>query len=360
MDILPLAARRAARSGIVLAACVLALSRPSAAQEPSPTPPVATAGDAPAAETPRSDAAPGASTPVLLPTAGAPTVAGRLPLIGQGRRCGTLAAPTCSLFWLPLLNFLVPGVGQFVDERNGWPYLLAGVGGLGGLVGTFPMWRGADFTSFLDPRTQAVSLIAEVWQTAGFLSIYETYRTRMVDDLGLTTRHSPMSEVLLSPVRFDRVVRPSVFVPLLVSVVLGVFAAREQLGGHPAFTAYRPLDAAASAGISYAAGVGEEAVFRGFFMSYLEHRWGCYPWLANGAQAIAFGAAHGDFSPFGLGGRILLGGYLGWVTQRNGYELIDAILIHTWWDVLQFTAMFAIATPADRPTLYLQLPAIPF
>ncbi len=287
----------------------------------------------------------------------------RLPLIGEGRRCGTLAQPTCSLFWLPLASFLVPGLGQFVDDRPGWPYLLAGAAGFTGMVWLSTKVTPAELaseTAYYNPKVQALLAVSEVWQTSAFLSIYETYRARMVDDLGLTTKHSPVSEVLVAPARLDRMARPSVFLPLLASVGLGIVGAQAQLNGRPAFTAYRPPDAAFTAGIAYAAGTGEEAVFRGFFMSYLEHRWGWYPWLANGAQAVAFGLAHGDVSPFGLGVRILLGGYLGWVTQANDYELIDAILIHTWWDVLQFTAAFAAATPADRPTLYLRLPPIPF
>lgn len=276
-------------------------------------------------------------------------------------RCGTLEAPRCSLFLLPVASLLLPGLGQYVDGRAGWPYTVVAVGGLGGAVAAISqVTTPAELAGFTSTNAQLAGVLGTAWQTSAFLSAYETYRARMVEDLSLPSRLSPIGEVLLAPVRFDRVVRPSVFLPLLVSVGLGALDVTRAVDSRPVFGAYRPLDAPFTAGISYGAGTGEEALFRGFLMSYMNHRWSWNRWVANGVQAVAFGAAHMDFRPFPLGVRTALGGYLGWVTQQNDYELTDAIFIHTWWDVIQLTTYFATVSQGERATAFINLPPIPF
>jgi membrane protease YdiL (CAAX protease family) len=65
-------------------------------------------------------------------------------------------------------------------------------------------------------------------------------------------------------------------------------------------------------------------------------------WLANGAQAVLFGAAHYNARDLPLPWpQALLGFYFGWLTKKNGWTLSEAIFVHAWWDMLVFAGEVA-------------------
>lgn len=199
-------------------------------------------------------------------------------LLPPEESCGTIDAPTCSLFWLPLGSFMLPGLGQAVDHQNWVPYSLAGAAGWGATV-------------YIGVR----------------------YRSQMDLEAKVDTSLAGQS--------FD----------VALSTALG----------------------AAGISTSISAGVWEEGFYRGWMMSYLEHRWGWNRWLANGTQAVLFGASHG-----GLDFRILYGFFDGWMAQANDYDLTDNVFAHTWWDIIVTAAEYA--STRDRKGIVFVLPPIPF
>lgn len=303
------------------------------------------------------------------------------PDVGRwSQRCGTLAHPTCSLFWLPLASVLVPGLGQAIDGQRSVPYFVAaGVGfGLGFYYQSVydrrhPRGQVA-FTPttdmLLDRDGQAALLFGMLQQDVGFLSAYDVYRHRLQDELGVPTSHSSVSDLLAAPVHLEKLARPTVLVPLAILAAASIYSVRHDLsagnnGGRAlrAFEGYRATDAFTTGGLSYLAGTSEEAFFRGFVMSYLQHRWDWNPLLANALQGALFSLAHGvSDGAAGVAARAGLGWYLGWLALRRDYDLTDAVFIHAWWDVIAFTTTYAIERPrlGAGQTVMVAMPAIPF
>lgn len=97
------------------------------------------------------------------------------------------------------------------------------------------------------------------------------------------------------------------------------------------------------AATSISAGIGEEIVFRGFGIAYVE-------WLVPGASrpfvilviAIAFGFAHYPHGQSTVLAATILGGLLTWVTLATG-TLLPAIIVHTLVDLRM------LALPSDLP-----------
>ena len=286
--------------------------------------------------------------------------------------CGTLAAPTCSLAWLPLASFGVPGLGELIDGRRAWPYAASAAVGLAGTfgeVGAFvarhahdtPTQLQRNLNAWSDPtgalfNAQPLLVFGELYQTAGFLSAYDTYRHRMVDELGGGAHLSTVPELLAAPIDFRHVLEPGVAIPLAIGVALAVLEVRYPTAPLPRlFTGYRPQDALFTGALSYAAGVGEEAFFRGYLMSLLVHRFHWNRWLANGLQAVVFGLAHGAVDV-----RIGIGFYLGWLAQHDDYDLTAGVFAHSWWDVVALSTAFATAPPDARQALFVRLPPLSF
>ena len=251
--------------------------------------------------------------------------------------CGSVDDPQCSLFWLPLGSVFLPGLGQGVDDRTWWPY--SGVA-LGSAIYANHLitHHQLDVNDLSDPdlvvdgrRDQQAALLSlQTVQTVGFLSAYDTYRYRAVDLGSLKTDHSTVTELFWAPLAFERLARPQVWAPLLLITGLATLSL---VHADPPLTRsrprFRPWDGIFNLGVSANAALGEEAVFRGWLMSYLEHRWTWDPLLANAVQGLGFGLAHGAFDI-----RVGLGLYWGWMTQNAGYDLTDAVLTHFWWDVV--------------------------
>jgi hypothetical protein len=250
---------------------------------------------------------------------------------------------------------LLPGLGQAVDGRTFWPYAAVGAAGIGGSV-----YIGARYSGEVDyidlPGTslpsQGFAVANAFYVTAGGLSAYETYRHRAVDRMGFDTeRFRPAHELLLGPVHFESALHWPVAGSLLLA---GTLAGLQLADVAEPFAGYLPRDAGTTVFVSVGAGIGEEALYRGWFMSYLEHRWGWNRWLANGTQSVLFGLSHG-----GLDFRILYGFIDGMIAQGNDYDLMDNVFAHTWWDILLITAKYAGARQPPEGAMIV-LPPIPF
>ena len=71
------------------------------------------------------------------------------------------------------------------------------------------------------------------------------------------------------------------------------------------------------------AGTAEELFFRGFMQTRLRQRLG--PWPAIGITALAFGLMH--FDPLHTPLALLLGLFLGWITELSG-SIVPAMVVH--------------------------------
>ncbi len=103
--------------------------------------------------------------------------------------------------------------------------------------------------------------------------------------------------------------------------------------------------------ISLNAGIAEEALFRGVLQSEFTNLFGKLPGLLMASSL--FGLAHydetlGDANRAGIVFRGLIGLYLGWIYQRNQYDLRQSVAIHFWWNFFIFSSSF-IASPQKPP-----------
>lgn len=210
-----------------------------------------------------------------------------------------------------------------------------------------------DFDSRVDSSLvgQGFDMALSTALGAGGLSTYETYRHRVVDRMGFRSeKFRPVEDLLWAPVHFESITHWPVILNL---VAASAFAGARLAGSDHPLVGLRARDWASGAFTSISAGVWEEGFYRGWMMSYLEHRWGWNRWLANGTQAALFGASHG-----GLDFRILFGFFDGWMAQANDYDLTDNVFAHTWWDIIITAANYA--TTRDRKAIVFVLPPIPF
>ena len=139
-----------------------------------------------------------------------------------------------------------------------------------------------------------------------------------------------LSELALAPFRWEYLSRPTTFIPLALQL-LGAASDRYGL--------YRSPDV--SQGQMYAyefaanefTAVGEEGFFRGFLNNELSDRWG-NGWGLASSSAI-FGVAHtGQGQAANAIQAGLAGAYLGWVHQRNSFQIGEGVALHYWVNVI--------------------------
>lgn len=91
------------------------------------------------------------------------------------------------------------------------------------------------------------------------------------------------------------------------------------------------LERASFAGLSLAAGFGEELAYRGYALTQLAPLLG--PWGAAAATSVVFGTLHAYQGPVGMVRTAALGGLLAWGFLASG-SLLPAILAHALLDVV--------------------------
>ena len=111
------------------------------------------------------------------------------------------------------------------------------------------------------------------------------------------------------------------------------------------------LYAVDSFGLSLAAGVSEEALWRGTLQTEAEQAWGKFGGLTF--AATTFGAAHlidlnGHLNGEGVTEATVAGFYLGWLYQQDGHRLARPIAAHFWYDFSVMMTSFAL-DPKNNP-----------
>lgn len=251
-----------------------------------------------------------------------------------------------STVWPALASYVLPGFDQYWEGQTKYALGYSAIGA-GGVVMMQENHTTADKgKNFLEvsqdePKSGYRVLGYKLYDTAGSLSAYHSFktavRTRKSEFSFIQTEES-VQDLLRAPLRFGELAKPTVFFPLGILAGLSLLSPKGERGkkGNRASGIDRGIW---TSGISYGAGVGEEALFRGWIMPNL-HASTQSPWAANLIQGVAFGALHySEANPLPIV-QTLIGGYLGWRTQADGYSLRESIFIHFWWDAIIFARSY--------------------
>jgi hypothetical protein len=202
---------------------------------------------------------------------------------------------------------------------------------------------------------------AHLWFTAGGLSAWDAFHRAMPalqaeGRYGFLTTTDDVGDLLTAPFDVRFLGRWTTWVNMaLTTLVAGIVVTQREDGvdHYP----YRGHDAVFTGAVSYNAGVGEEALFRGWLLPLFHQTTGERFWIANGLQAGLFAAGHieqaGAFA-IAISGWAL---YQGWLTRRNDWSIRESIFHHFWYDVAAVTATF-IAD--EQPVARLTFPTIRF
>ncbi|MAF91092.1 MAG: CPBP family intramembrane glutamic endopeptidase [Bdellovibrionota bacterium] len=254
------------------------------------------------------------------------------------------------LIFLPSLgSWLLPGLGQYIQGnwQAGLTYSLSAAAGLS-------MYNAeednvdhsiSDPFRYFDENMQRRVIGSKTYDFAGSLSAYQSFRSRIkaydntgdfafIEDSG----NDEVGDIMLAPFDFSHIKKKTTWIPMLVILGLGSqFLASSEDTQDQSNDNNRPIGDASSlfsgSLLSYQAGVGEEALFRGFLQPYLRYKTKSNLY-ANISTSIIFGALHySSDNPFPIA-QAAMGYYLGWLTQRNGWSIRESAFIHTWWDVV--------------------------
>lgn len=182
---------------------------------------------------------------------------------------------------------------------------------------------------------------------AGSLSAYHSFRTavetqRPYGKFQFLTKSETPLEILASPFQFSYLKRLTTIIPLGIIAGITLVSTNTDYSNNEDFKSDRlsKSDMAFTLGTSYNAGTHEEALFRGFLMPVL-HEWMGNGFWSNTTQALIFASSHLNTVKLPLP-QFALGWHVGWVTQRNEWQIGEAIFIHTWWNVFAFLSTYQI------------------
>jgi hypothetical protein len=184
-------------------------------------------------------------------------------------------------------------------------------------------------------------------------SSYAAYRDGRSRDDRLYRTPAPkesLSELALAPFSWEFLSRPTTFIPLAIQA----WAASR--GGYGIYRAsdvsQRDLHAYNLTANEFTA-VGEEGFFRGFLNNELSNKWG-NGWGLAGSSTI-FGLAHtGQGNTANVAQAALAGAYLGWMQQRNSFQIGEGVALHYWINVL--AGISAIRHGGSAPLLTISFP----
>lgn len=264
------------------------------------------------------------------------------------------------VFWGPFLSVLIPGVNQAWEKQWSQAGLYFGLG----FVGSQVMFSAEITQEELDEvaeegfndtefdKFRQYQLGAQIYSVAGSLSAYASfqssvkYRKEVLGEYKFIKKQETVDEILLAPLDFSFLKRKTTWIPLTLIASLVVASDGMSMDN------FQGSDAFYSGAYSYNAGVGEEAMFRGWLMPMFHQKFESAFW-GNASTSILFAAAHG-FSPAPLP-QLAMGYYLGWLTQQNNYSIKESVFIHVWWDVFAIAATYMDSESENDEMIYLPL-----
>lgn len=272
-------------------------------------------------------------------------------------------APWGAEFLIPFGSLIVPGLGQYLrgDVLPGLGFSAAAVAGavVAGMgnpntvaVGELPR----------DGQDQIANQGAHVSVTAGALSLYDAFRAAVpalqregkYDFLATDER---IGDLLWAPVDPRFLTRWTTWIELAYTAgVVGLVLSQRDDG--VAYERYHGRDAAFITSLSLNAGVGEEALFRGWLFPLFHQNFGRRFWLANALQAGIFGGAHVPQAEEFAIAITAWALYEGWLVRRNDWSIRESIFHHFWYDIFVGTATLLVDEVNGQ--LRLTLPPVRF
>jgi hypothetical protein len=166
-------------------------------------------------------------------------------------------------------------------------------------------------------------------------SSYGAYRdARRRNNAGYRTPapSESLTDLAVAPFSFEYLFRFTTFIPLAIQA-WGAFSSKDGYG------IYRAEDVSArdlylfNAVANEMTAVGEEAFFRGFLNNEFSNRYG--DTIGLGLSSAVFGLAHtGQGQTANAWQAAAAGLYLGWMHQRNGFQIGEGVALHYWINVL--------------------------
>ena len=248
-------------------------------------------------------------------------------------------SPTVSAF----ASAIVPGLGQATYGDYGAAAAHFGVFAASLSAGLYYQHK-PDFLSddvryddgnreFINQTTLRRDLGLRVATDTALYSSFGAYRdARARDDRAYRTPapKESLSDLALAPFSWEFLSRPTTFIPLALQAwaatrsSYGIFRADDVSSGQ--LHAYNATANAFTA-------VGEEGFFRGFLNNEFSNRWGDGWGLTW--SSLAFGIAHnGQGQAANAVQATIAGAYLGWVQQRNGFQIGEGVALHYWINVI--------------------------
>jgi membrane protease YdiL (CAAX protease family) len=263
-----------------------------------------------------------------------------------------------SVMWPAFFSFFIPGLDQWIENQHHAGFFYSGLG-LTGMALANQAWGKIKDDDFyhLDPENiehwhRQYILGSQIYQVAGSFSAYHSFRTavRTQKKLGkyaFLKKEEHTGEILAAPFKFSYLKRHTTYLPLggLAVAVAILVSADDEAAGKITLN-----ESLYSGAISYNAGTGEEALFRGWIMPGMRQSMKSDFW-SNTASAFIFAIAHQSEQLQVPWPQFVMGWYLGWLTQQNDWTLSESVFIHTWWDVIAFSAAYL----AQSKTAYLPL-----
>lgn len=176
------------------------------------------------------------------------------------------------------------------------------------------------------------------WRVATDTALYSSFaayrdaRERNNGGYWTPAPREKLSDLAVSPFRWEYLSRPTTYIPLAI----GAIAAFSSKSGYGIYryddVSKTDLHVANFTANAFTA-VGEEGFFRGVVNNELSNQWG-NNWGLAGSSAL-FGLAHtGQGNTANAWQAAAAGAYLGWVHQRNSFEIGEGVAIHYWWNVI--------------------------
>lgn len=264
-----------------------------------------------------------------------------------------------------LSSALIPGLGQAFQGDYG--VAAAHFGVFAASLGTAYHYQNKpdfieDDVRYKDPDRETINqttlrrdFALRLATDTALYSSYGAYRdARERNNAGYRTPapKESLGDLAVSPFRWEYLSRPTTFIPIGLQA-LAAFGSKSGYGIYRAPDVSKRDLQVYNVTANEFTGVGEEAFFRGFLNNELSNRWG-NGWGLTGSSVL-FGLAHtgqGDTANALEAG--LAGAYLGWVHQRNGFEVGEGVAIHYWINVIAGIA--AIRHGGTAPLVSLRVP----
>jgi hypothetical protein len=257
---------------------------------------------------------------------------------------------------------IIPGGGHFyLDEtKAGITY----AGTMLSLIGA-GIWldeRNRELEHHDEVNTYRLLAIKE-WELSLFTTYRRALRSEGYDLRSMGVDDTSVGKLFLSPFRKEYYSDPMVILAGLMGIAVAVHDSRNSGNSFADVRRVGILGADANQewglglygidafGLSLAAGVSEEAIWRGLIQNEMEvtfgKRWGLW------SAATLFGAAHvvnldGELSGYRVLVATIAGLYLGHLYQKREHRLGRAIAAHFWYNFAAMMASFAL-DPENNP-----------